>query len=294
MGVQAVTELARTYEANIGGGPATATRRWACTLDDSTLENNPPTEQEIFTAVGLTAFGQQHDSLTALGLRKFVVSERYGDSPYHVEVVAEYGVCSANEVLAPLSRTAEWSFESKPGQVPALFYYDGSGNSTLYPLTNSAYDYFEGLTTDESLVTAKMKKNFAAFPSAQMSATNSINSDSYLGGGVHTWKVAGVNTSLVYEQFNFLTYGYWATTCELVYRQTGWKLQLPDVGWNFISGGEKRRAMVFDFKNGEWVASANPVALDGDGGLAVGRPAVLPRRVNPETNFLSLFGAPPS
>jgi hypothetical protein len=79
-----------------------------------------------------------------------------------------------------------------------------------------------------------------------------------------------------------------------MYRQTGWVLQLPDVGWNYLSGGQKRRAMVFDFENGEWVASANPVGLDGSGNQTSGQPAVLQRRVNQVANFTTLFGTPPS
>jgi hypothetical protein len=301
MGVTSGTELARTFEVDLAGQPV-ATRRWVCSLSNDTLQNNPPTEVQIashadvglVTAGGVVNWGQAHPTASSLGLRKFTINERYGDSPYHVEVVAEYGMVTANQILTPTSRTAEWTFESKPGQVPALFYYDGSGNDTMYPLTNSAYDYFEGLTTEESLVTATMKKNYTNFPTSQMAATNSLNDAVYFGGAKNSWRCAGVNATYTIEMFDFAVVSYWATTHELVYRQTGWRLQLPDVGWNFLSGSEKRRAMVFDFKNGEWVASANPVALDGNGNQATGRPEILARRVNPEANFTTLFGTPPS
>jgi hypothetical protein len=72
-------------------------------------------------------------------------------------------------------------------------------------------------------------------------------------------------------------------------------LFLPDVGWNFIDGGQKRRAMVFDFQNGEWVASANPVGLNGSGGMNFTNfPFINERRVCEEVNFSPLFGTPPT
>jgi len=52
---------------------------------------------------------------------------------------------------------------------------------------------------------------------------------------------------------------------------------------------------VFDFQNSEWIPSPTPVGLDGNGGLIMtGNAAVLNRRVNPEANFQTLFGTPPS
>jgi len=84
---------------------------------------------------------------------------------------------------------------------------------------------------------------------------------------------------------------YFATTATLAFRQSGHNLLIPDVGFNFIAGGEKRRAMVFDFQNGEWIASPNPVGLNGSGGQTLGAPAILTRRVNPRADF-STFGTP--
>lgn len=290
MPIATSNELARTLEGELGGN-VVAKRQWAITLTNNTLEGNPPTESEIATHLSLDNWGVAHPTLSHLGLRKVTLTERHEDSPYHVLVVAEYGSVTANELLAPTSRDSEWSFESQPSQVPALYYWDGT---TRRPLTNSANDYFEGLTTEEQMVRATVRKNFSAFPRDQMAATNSVNAGIYFGCPVHSWKVAGVNTSYVREIYNAVAYNYWATTCELVYRQSGWNLQLPDVGWNFIGGGQKRRAMVFDFQNAEWVASPNPVALDGSGGQSSGLPAILERRVSPEANFSTLFGTPPS
>lgn len=290
MGIASHVELARSAEAELVGQQL-AKRVFVLTLTDNTLENNALSETEVLSTLGLGSWGVAHPTWTWLGLRKITINERYGDSPYHVECVAEYGPIAANELFAPTSRIEEWTFETKPNDVPALFYFDGS---TKKPLTNSAYDIFEGLTTQEAMVRAVMRKNYSSFPAAQMNATNSVNSDTYFGTAPYTWKCTGVNTSYTLEVYNGVKYAFWATQIELLYRQTTHVLQIPDVGWNFLSGGEKRRAMVFDYKNAEWVASANPIGLDGNGGQTFGQPEILQRRVNPATAFTPLFGTPPS
>lgn len=299
MGVASYHELASTFENELGGQPK-AVRTWAVTLTDDTLQSNPTSHRAVITALALDNYGAAHPDVIDnpyFGLRKVTVTERYSDSPYHILVVAEYGVISANELLAPTSRTAEWSFESKPSQVAALYYWDGT---TRRPLTNSAYDYYEGLTTEELIVVAKVTKNYSDFDAANgpqdlINATNKVNSGTYLGCAVHTWKVAGVNTEYVTEIYNNVAYQYWRTTSELQFRQSTWNLFLPDVGWNFIDGGQKRRAMVFDFENGEWVASPNPVGLNGSGGMNfTAHPSINERRVCEEVNFSPLFGTPPT
>jgi hypothetical protein len=298
MGVASFTELARTFENELGGSPK-AVRTWAVTLTDDTLQNNPTTHGEVINALGINNYGSAHPDIvnSYFGLRKVTITERYSDSPYHVLAVVEYGVVSANELLSPTSRTAEWSFESKPSQVAALYYWDGT---TRRALTNSAFDFYEGLVADELIVVAKVTKNYSDFDAANgpqdlINATNKLNSGLYLGCPVHTWKVAGVSTEYVTEIYNNVAHQYWRTTSELQFRQSTWNLFLPDVGWNFIAGGQKRRAMVFDFENGEWVASANPVGLNGSGGMNfTATPFINERRVCEEVNFSPLFGTPPT
>jgi hypothetical protein len=284
-------ELARTFENEVLKG-GTAKRRWACNLSDNALTaGGPPGIADILSQTCGATWGATHPVHTLLGLKKIYVNERFEDDPYKLEVIAEYALVKANDLLTPTSRAAEWSFESQPGQVPALYYYDGT---TQKPLTNSAYDYFPGLTTDESLVRIKVTKNFANVPSSWLASQNCVNNAAYLGCPTHTLKVAGVEVTRTAEDFNNTLVEYYAATASLLYRQSSHNLLLPDVGYNFISGGEKRRAMVFDFQNSEWVATSNPVGLDGSGNQTLGAPAVLNRRVCPETSFASVFGQAPT
>lgn len=312
MAITSYVELARTYENEVRGDRV-AVRRFVCTLANDTLQNNPENDidailETIDAPTGLLNFGQAHPNIDACGLRKVSINERYGDSPYHIEVVAEYGSLSPDDLEEPLGRSAQWTLEGTQGQVPALFYYHGdigSGNNDRRPLTNSAYDYFEGLTAEESMVKATLRQNYAtdAFGPAGrdsadlfagMNAMNSLNNATWWGAPGWSWKVTGVNATRTTEVFNGTAYTFWDASFEFMYRQTGWALLVPDVGWNFLNGAEKRRAMVFDFQNSEWVASANPVALNGSGGQSFGQPGILTRRVNKEADFTALFGTPPT
>jgi hypothetical protein len=302
MSVVSTKELAQTFEREVGR-PAIVKRRFVCVLADGTLQNDPATELEILAAVfntttGVIAssaiFGEPHPRLAAWKLRKFWINEGFEGSPYHVEVVLEYGVVRDEEFVTPTSRPTVWSFEGSSGEFPALRYFDGSGNGTTYPLTNSAFDFYPGLMTTESVVLMKVTKNFSTFPSSWYAANNSVNDATYFGCAAHTIRVAGIDTTYEYEEFGGSIVKYWKATATLAYRQSGHNMLLPDVGYNFIDGGQKRRAMVFDFNNSEWVPSPTPVALNGSGGFSGGAPATLTRRVNPETDFQSVFGNPPT
>ena len=282
-------ELGRTFENEVRVG-GVAKRRWVCMLSDDTLTNGGP--PDINTIMGATAggsWGAAHPVHTQLGLRKVAVNERFEDNPYALEVTGEYGLVTSNDLLAPTARASVWSFESQAGQVPALFHYSGGG---IFPLTNSAGDYFPGLVTDESLVRIKVQRNFAAVPTGWLSAQNHVNNGVYLGCPANTVKVAAIEVQYMAEEFSNSLVQFYAATASLVYRQSSHNLLLPDVGFNFIEGGERRRAMVFDFQNAEWVASSNPVGLDGFGGQTLGSPAILNRRINPQADLSSIFGTP--
>lgn len=268
------------------------TREWVCVLSDDAL-TDPITEPQIATALGVD-LGSYHPTYGGYRLRKITITEGHGDSPYHVHVLGEYSVILANDLLAPTQRANVWEFDSSPGEIPALYYYEGSGNGTLRPLTNSAYDYFPGLVGEEGTIAASVTQNFASLPLSWIGAQNFVNDDLYLGCAAHSWKVRRVKVSQTSEEFGGGIVKYWQATAELHYRQSGHNLQLPDIGFNFISGGQKRRCMVFDFENAEWVPSPNPVGLNGSGVPTGGVPAILNRRINPVADFQSLFGNPPT
>jgi hypothetical protein len=296
--IVATKELARTFENEVGSAGGVAKRRWVCMLSDDTLTNGgPPDIGTILTATAGTAWGAYHPVHTLLRLRKVSVNERLEDNPYALEVTGEYGLVTADELLTPTARASRWSFESKPGSVPAFFYYDGTSQ---YPLTNSAFDYFPGLTTDESLVQIKVQKNFAAYPSLWLGLQNHLNNAVYLGCAIDTIKVVGVDVQYITEEWDNTLVNYWATTATLAYRQSSHRLLVPDIGFNFIDSGQKRRAMVFDFQNAEWIASPGPVGLDNNGAQTGGAPAIrsapageVGLRVNPRGDFTTAFGTPP-
>lgn len=210
-----------------------------------------------------------------------------------VTIKATYEVPQKDEEENPLQRPDVWKFMTQGVAVPALYYYD---NTTLKPLTNSAGDYFEGLMVDEGQQKITITGNRAAFPSAIAAAiTNCVNQFAYLGFSQDCVKVQGISGEQVIEVVNDAPLYYWKITVELLARQTGWSLLIPDVGFNFIDGGVKKRAYVIG-PDGEQIASANPVALNGFGALVAGDglPSVLTRRVYKRIDFTTYFGTPPT
>ena len=122
---------------------------------------------------------------------------------------------------------------------------------------------------------------------------NGINASPYLWGAKHTLQGAGISAQKTTEVVNDIEINYWTGTTELVFRQSGWNLLLPNIGLNYLDGSTKKRATVK--LDGEDVAAANPVALTESGGLAAAStpPIILERRVFREVDFSSYFGTPP-
>lgn len=288
MAVLSHYELPRSGEFRFGESPGLE-RRWVLTLD------GPTSFAELALAVGVD-IRSPHPEFTSVPCTNIEVNEGYEGSPYHSEFVARYEITEANlENVNPLLRPDVWRFETQGAAVAALSYFDGNSNTVQYPLTNSAFDYFEGLTVDEAQTRVVIEANRATFPSDIATAiTNTINGSTFLGAPPHTWKCQGITGELNRELVATSIVRYWKITSTLMYRQTGWNLLLPDMGFNYLAGGQKRRVMTFDFENDEWVASPVPMGLDGSGNQTFAEPAILNRRVYRTADFNLYFGNPPA
>lgn len=288
MGVVSYREVVgRSITHKFGESP-TAQRKFVVTLD------SPATNaQDIQNAVGIT-FKAAHPEFSFLKMVNVALAEG-SPSAFHAELTYSYEV-DGNDPN-PLSRPDVWSFSTSGAAVPCFWYYDGSGNANMKALVNTAYDFFEGATTDEAECRATISGNRSAFPLAQaVAVTNAVNNASYLGAAAHHWKCGGISAQQATEIVNNAEVNYWQITVELVYRQTGWKLMLPNVGYNYLESGVKKRAYVIDpDDNTTKIACASPVGLTNSGAIAAANtaPTILERRVHREVDFGSYFGTPP-
>jgi hypothetical protein len=150
--------------------------------------------------------------------------------------------------------------------------------------------------TEESELRATISGNRTNFPvGVATQVTNAVNLDAYLGAQQYQWKCSGISGQQQVEVVNGVEIKYWSVSVELAYRQSGWRLMLPNVGYNYLEGSRKNRAYVIDPDSGEKVASSNPVALNDNGSLKGSgvAPDILYRRVHREVSFQPFFGTPP-
>lgn len=279
--------LPRTFSHRFGESPSAETKV-IVTVDEPT-----PT-QTVINAVGV-AHGASHPEYSFLRMLDASLSEI---DRQHVEITYRYELPRQQDLEPnPLARPDVWSFSTGGSQVPALVYYDGSGNNNRKPLQNSAKDYvWEGLTVSEAEVRASISSNRSQFPLAMAAAvTNAVNASSYLNGAAHTWFCSGISGQQASEVVNGVEIRYWQISVELVYRASGHSLALPDVGFHYLAGGSRKRAMVKDEATGESIPSSSPLPLTSSGALKPdgSEPDILVRRVYPEINFSNYFGTPP-
>ena len=279
----------RSFTHRFGESPSAEIRYHATT-------DGPTPTQAVLNTIGIF-HGASHPEYQYLLCTEGNLNEL---DRFHVEVVYRYEVPATGTEDSdpnPLARADVWSFSTGGAAVPALAYYEGSGNGDLRPLVNSAFDFFEGAMTEESELRATITGNRAAFPvGVATSVTNAVNSDAYLGAAIYQWKCQGISAQQQVEVVNGAEIKYWSVSVEFAYRQSGWRLMLPDIGWNYLEDGEKQRAYVKSPPpESENVASSNPVALNSNGSLKSPgtAPDILYRRVHKEVAFVPLFGTPP-
>ena len=284
--------LPRTFAHKFGESP-TAERKFVVTVTE------PEPHQSLLDYVGIF-HGASHPEFLYLLCTEGSITE---PDRQHAEITYRYEVPKQGKEDSdpnPLARKDIWSFSTGGAAVPALTYYHGSGNGSRRALMNSAGDFFEGAMTEESEVRCSIAGNRANFPLAVAAAvTNAVNSDAFLGASPHQWKCAGISGQQQVEVVNDVEIKYWSVTAELVFRQSGWNLLLPNVGWNYVEGSQKRRCYVYD-EEGTKVASASVMALNDNGSIRFnsdwtgsGAPSILNRRVHPEAAFATYFGRPP-
>lgn len=287
MSVNSWRELGRTATHLFGSSPEFE-RRFVATLND------PNTNAGTVVAAIGCGHGTAHPETAFATCYDIQVNEQYEGNRYWVEVVCKYNIPEQDDrALLPWLRPDVWKFQTQGVAVPALFYYD---DTTQKPMVNSAGDYIEGVTVDEAQQKVTIQANRQAFPSTLAAAvTNCVNDGLYLGFAADCVKVQGISGERVVETINNTEVPYWKITSELLCRQTGWNLLIPDVGFNYIEGGTRNRAVV-QGPDGEDIPSANPVPLDGSGAMraAGSLPAILTRRVYKRITMSTYFGTPPT
>ena len=254
---------------------------------------SPRSADEIVAMCGVS-HGSPHPDNPLATVVSVDVQEQLSeeDGTLVATVTAKYKVSESEEGWDPMpwERGDTWKFATQGVAVPALTYFEGN---TQKPLTNSAGDFFEGVTVDEAQQKITITGARQAFPSALAAAiTNCVNDSTYLGFAANCVKVQGISGESVSEVVGGQTVWYWKVTVELLARQTGWNLLLPDVGFNVMEGGTKKRATV-EGPDGEEIASANPIALNGSGGKQAGNtpPAILERRIYRQISMSDYFGS---
>lgn len=286
--------LPRTFQHRFGESPS-AERKFVVTLTE------PVAHQLVLNTVGIF-HGAAHPEYGYLVCTEGSINEtdrQHAEITYRYEV-PQFDGNSSEFQPNPLARADVWSFSTGGAQVPALTYYDGTGNESQRALVNSANDFFEGLTTLEAEVRATIAWNRPTFPADLAAAvTNCVNDDAYLFGDRHTWLCQGISASPQSEVVNDVRINYWSGTTELVFRASTHNILIPNVGFNCLVGGDKKPCKVKGLETGDAdVAASTPQPLNSDGtqkyppGTTQGLPDLLTRRVYREISFPTFFGLP--
>lgn len=295
MAVVSAEELPRGQAQRRFGEPPVFERRWLVRVDD------PTTPETIVVNSAPVAFLDPHPE--ASYCKAWHVSRDYHDGNRWAHVVTwRYEVPKqANYEPNPLARPDIWKWSTGGVQIPALTYYDN--NDALKALVNTAGDFFEGLTEEEPTLTAHISGNRPTYDyNLAASVHGALNDAPYLGWPKWAWRVDGIRGEPAVEVVNEEEVRYYKVEAEITAKASTWVLQLPNVGWNYVESGERKRVWVwYDPGSGglrEKVPASNPQPLDSNGNLVSvspgesNPPSLLSRRTKKQINFAQYFGFP--
>jgi hypothetical protein len=290
-------ELPRGQAQRRFGEPPTFERRWIVRVDD------PTTAETLVVNAVPVAFLDPHPE--APYCRAWEVSRDYYEGNRWAHLVTwRYEVPKqANYDPNPLARPDIWKWTTGGVQIPCLTYYDN--NDVVKALVNTAGDFFEGLTEEEPTLTAHISGNRATYDYNLASTIHgALNNAPYLGWPKWAWRVDGIRGEPTVEVVNEQEIRYYKVEVEITAKASTWVLQLPNVGWNYVTSGQRRRVFVwYDPGPGEaiqMVPASNPQPLDSSGNIVTALPGesnppmLLSRRTKRQINFVQYFGVPPA
>jgi hypothetical protein len=258
----------------------------------------PPTGTRKFVATSyksgpdvVPSIGSPHPDFANLQCTELASETGYEGDSGAIVYTATYTLPQTEEDPNPLNRPDIWSFSSSGVSVPAAWHIVAGQYS---PIVNTAGDAIGGLSRQQLECRISVTGNRASFPMSTAAAvTNATNASGWGGANPRAWLCNGITGSQKRAFVSSVAVDYWEVTAELVYNEALWVLRAPNVGLNYISGGQKRRCYVLD-EDGNYVPAPNPVALNADGSMSSGEPQLLEFYVYREVDFSTFFGSPPT
>lgn len=252
----------RTFEHKLGGSP-TAGRVYIATVDE------PTPASVVIAAIGIS-HGASHPDHTTLTCDGISLDET---DRHHVTVTYSYGIPDPDDPggggdQPPWLQPDTWSFSTTNSSVACTTYYPrglGDGNVPV-PLKNTAGDVIGGLTRAEGELRISISGSRLALNLQQVKRyINTINKTAWCGFPKHTVQCVAISATPARLEWQGVVLDYWQISTELLYRSTTHNLCIPNVGWNVIINGKKKRAWCY--VDGEKVPTPHPVALNVDGGF---------------------------
>ena len=279
--------LPRVSSHRFGENPS-ATMKFVCTLD------GPTSHLDIISAIGYS-FGSPYPDGLLVCLEVNISEPDY----FHAEVEYNFGIPDRDDqgfVENPLERPDVWSYTASTSTIPAETYYEGTGNTQIKPLTNTAGEQLFGVTTQTGELKVQITGNRATFDAAlATSVVGCVNSDAYLGANPYTWQCNGISGKRASETVGDVVVWYWEVSVSLTYRARGWQAYLLNVGMNVRDSSGRLAPATVTSESGAKVRASMPVALAPNGQQYPDpspEPDVLVRRLHPAVAFVPLFGVP--